>query len=328
MGERLNEFDIFDDVDAPVREPEAPPPEWRAPDRKGKRELDQFYTRPEIARRCMTLVAAAVSKHVDGVIGTWLEPSAGMGAFLDLMPTPRLGLDLDPAHEEVVPEDFLLWKGGTRLPGPVVTVGNPPFGKNASLALRFVNHAASFSSLVCMILPRTFEKASMQAKVAKTHHLVETHTLDPDSFSFDGANYSVPCCFQIWKRMPLDNLRTVNRAVLKHCHFRFVENQGMTASDADAMGVHFAFQRVGGKAGLASVEGLTKSWKSHYWIIADENHVDPEELMRRLNDIDWSEHKHRTAGNPSIGKGELILEYTNRHGSCVPPPPPGTFDFR
>jgi predicted RNA methylase len=322
MGERLHELEIFAGMDVLVRdEPESPTvsAERIAPVRCAKRELDQFYTRPKIAAQCMTLVAAAVAKHVDGVVGTWLEPSAGKGAFLNLMPSPRLGLDLDPAHGDVIEQNFLTWDGGENLPGPVVTVGNPPFGKNASLALKFVNRAAKFSDLVCMILPRTFEKHAMQAKVVNTHELLENHTLDPDSFSFDGVDYAVPCCFQIWKRLAKGK-RIAQPTMLTHHHFEFVDNQGLQpeVEHAARLGVDFAFQRVGGRAGHASVEGLSKSWKSHYWIKANTEFVTPADLMTRLNLIDWDEHKHRTAGNPSIGKGELVLEYAKLFPHLAP----------
>lgn len=313
MGERLLEHDILDGIDTLIRAEPDPLPtsaERIAPARCAKRELDQFYTRPEIAVECMNRVALAVAKHVDGVVGTWLEPSAGKGAFFDLMPTPRIGLDLDPAHDDVVEQNFLTWDGGERLPGPVVTVGNPPFGKNASLALKFVNRAAAFSDLVCMILPRTFEKHAMQLKVASTHELVENHPLDPDSFSFDGVDYAVPCCFQIWKRLAKGR-RVSQPTMLTHHHFEFVDNQDLEPEQERIAleRTDFAFQRVGGRAGLASTEGLSKSWKSHYWIKANTEFVTASELMARLNAIDWNEHKHRTAGNPSIGKGELVLEY-------------------
>jgi hypothetical protein len=78
-----------------------------------------------------------------------------------------------------------------------------------------------------------------------------------------------------------------------HDHFSFVRPQ-------DA---HFAFQRVGARAGLVSREGLRKSPQSHYFL---RSHVGEGTLFDRLDAIDWNPVKWRTAGNPSIAKSELI----------------------
>jgi predicted RNA methylase len=271
------------------------------------RELDQFYTHPDVAAACMEHVYKAIGRD----FGTWLEPSAGTGAFLDLLPTPRIGLDLD--ERQIHPEikggvNFLQWLKWTNLDTPIVTVGNPPFGRNASLALKFMNHAMRFSSHVCMILPRTFEKEAMQAKVDKRFELFETHQIASFSFLHDGKPYDVPCCFQIWSRLPDGVHRTEGDRFLTHSDFLFVEDHGV----AD-----FAFQRVGAKAGHVSKEGLKKSWKSHYFIQANrDRNVDPEKVRSILVSIDWTEVRARTAGNPSIGKAELVKAYGVIAGQC------------
>lgn len=277
--------------------------------RSRHRELDQFYTRPDVAAACMVEVMGATG----GKAALWLEPSAGTGAFLDLLPRPRLGLDLEHLvdHPEIAGgQDFLAWHEWRSLPKPIVTVGNPPFGRNASLALRFLNHAMKFSDHVCMILPRTFEKEAMQAKVNERFHLESSTPLAPFSFIHDGKPYDVPCCFQIWKRIPDHGTRASPDRNLRHSHFRFVE----LPEDAD-----FAFQRVGARAGLVSEEGLSKSWKSHYFIKAED---DPgaDAVKTMLGLIDWEPVRERTAGNPSIGKGELIAAYTLVAGKSRPDP--------
>lgn len=262
------------------------------------RELDQFYTRPEVAAKCMEYIR----EHVPDDIATWLEPSAGTGVFLGMLPTPRIGFDIDKEHagEEVKLQNFLEWDGGGNLKRPVATVGNPPFGKNSSLALRFVNRAAGFSDWICMILPRTFDKAAMRNKVSLHHELVESYPLDPFSFEHQGELYDVPCCFQIWKRLPIDKKREIHRPFKTHPDFDFVDDH--TKAD-------FAFQRVGGKAGYASREGLAKSWKSNHFIKVKEG-IDAQAVMDALNSIDWKDISGNTAGNPSIGKGEMIQAYS------------------
>jgi len=210
------------------------------------------------------------------------------------MPNPKIGLDIDARLSRVLQADFLEWDlGVTRR--KVVTLGNPPFGKNASLARRFFNHAASFSDVIAMIVPRTFEKVSMQNKLNLNMHLCFEHVLPQESFSFEGRPYAVPTVFQIWQKKP--EPREKVKSLFQHPDFNFV------SSDL----AHFAFQRVGARAGLVSIEGLRKSPNSHYFLRANKC---SDNLMAVLSSIDWDTIKWRTAGNPSIGKSELVLKYT------------------
>ncbi len=260
------------------------------------RALDQFFTCPEVATKCVSELV----KWTDRQSGDWLwiEPSAGGGAFLDAMPYPQIGLDIASARSDVMKADFLDWRPG-KTNRRVAVVGNPPFGKNASLARAFVNHAAGFADVIAFIVPRTFEKPAFINKLDPRLHLVSQHALDESSFEFAGEPYSVPTVFQIWERRI--TFRPLTPQVTHHPDFSFVP-----ANDA-----HFAFQRVGARAGLASVAGLQKSPQSHYFLKARDNH---RTLLERLSAIDWTPIKTRTAGNPSIGKGELIAAYSALHG--------------
>ena len=159
------------------------------------RTLDQFFTLPRVAAHCVELLKPVIrSKGGDWL---WVEPSAGGGAFLDQLPYPRLGLDISPARPDLAPADFLHWQ-----PGPaaqkIAVVGNPPFGKNASLARRFFDHAAQFADVVAFILPRTFEKPQFVNRLARNMHLVRSVTLDEASFELEGSPYAVPTVFQVW----------------------------------------------------------------------------------------------------------------------------------
>jgi hypothetical protein len=260
------------------------------------RALDQFFTCRDVATKCVSELVKWTNRQSGGWL--WVEPSAGRGAFLDAMPYPQIGLDIASARSDVTKADFLNWHPG-QTNRRVAVVGNPPFGKNASLARAFVNHAAGFADVIAFILPRTFEKPAFINKLDPRLHLVSQHAVDENSFEFDGAPYSVPTVFQIWERRK--TLRPLNAQVTRHPHFSFV-----SANDA-----HFAFQRVGARAGLASIEGLQKSPQSHYFLKARDSH---RTLLERLMAIDWTPIKTRTAGNPSIGKGELIAAYSALHG--------------
>lgn len=263
---------------------------WRP--RSASRHLDQFYTRPEIAQRCVARAEEIIGPTDARTL--WVEPSAGDGAFLGALPRESVGIDIAPAAEGIVRADFLDWRP-ERLEGRVVAIGNPPFGKNSSLAIKFFNHAAGFADYVAFIVPRTFEKESTKRKLASHMELVLEDPLGPECFTLDGVPYDVPTVFQVWRKGAGPRLR--EREATRHPDFDFVRT---------AQGADFAFQRVGARAGLVSLEGLRKSPQSHYFIRVRNHALD---VMHVLQSIDWSTLKHRTAGNPSIGKSELVSEY-------------------
>lgn len=77
-----------------------------------------------------------------------LEPSSGDGVFLKYIPN-LVCMDLCPKHDEATRQDFLKWKPA---PGEKydLVIGNPPFGRNNSLATKFINHAATFCNKIFM----------------------------------------------------------------------------------------------------------------------------------------------------------------------------------
>lgn len=257
------------------------------------RELDQFYTTRKVAGECLDFLRKTVPLLEDD---WFLEPSAGDGAFFESMPTgSRCGVDLEPRCPGVRQMNFLTEFVPPAIRGRWITSGNPPFGKNASLAVRFFNRAAEFSEVVAFIVPLTFRKHSLQKRLAKNFVLVGELCLPEDAFLFEGRPYSVPCCFQVWTRT--DGLRDMTDAPLEHKHFEFV-----STGSAD-----FAIRRVGGLAGKVLVNFAGYSPTSHYFIRAK---IDTDLLVARFQSIDWNSVKWNTAGNPSISKRELIAKYS------------------
>lgn len=258
------------------------------------RKLDQFYTDRRLAKRLVEIAAAHLSPSPPEF---WLEPSAGDGAFLEAMPKGAHALDIDPRGPGIAQGDFLSY-APTR-PGPWVAVGNPPFGKNSSLAIRFFNHAATFCRVIAFVVPRTFEKDSLQRRLDPWMHMVLEHAIDANSFYRDGQPCAVPCVFQVWERR--DQRREHPVRITTHADFSFVGPEA--APD-------FAFQRVGVRAGLVkSMNHPALAPPSHYFIRAtDRSRVG--EVRGRLEAVDWTSVKHRTSGNPSIGKHEMIQEYS------------------
>lgn len=160
-----------------------------------KQLLDQYYTKPEdVANAVATIDDIYGIDSFDAIV----EPSAGMGAFLEYLPDSTIALDIDPKHDSVVKQDFFTYKCSTK--GRVLTVGNPPFGRRAKTAKDFINHASKYSEVIAFILPSIFMKPGFTNTIAPYFHLVHT-TKNIDSFLLpDGKVHKVNCCFQIWEK--------------------------------------------------------------------------------------------------------------------------------
>jgi len=166
--------------------------------------LDQFFTRPEIAEKCWKSFCEYINSHGSSIVNyKFIEPSAGLGAFYDLLPDDRrIGIDVVRYRRDFVQSDFLDWephKNGYSY----ACIGNPPFGYRAWLALAFLNHAAVFSDYVGFIVPMAFQsigKSNVQDRV-KGLHLVHSSLLPQDSFfGADGKSVKVNALWQIWAR--------------------------------------------------------------------------------------------------------------------------------
>jgi len=258
------------------------------------RELDQFFTTKETAQQCINFLRPLINLNDL----SWIEPSAGSGIFLkqakDMgFPTHAAAYDLMPQSVGVQEIDFLKTDLSIvfKKPKDKLCLGNPPFGKNSSLAVKFFNHAAEHCNVIAMIFPATFAKESLQKKLNKYFHLVAELDLGATPFNFVGELRNVPVVFQVWKK--LDTERTLVKPKFTSKYFSFV-----TKEEAE-----FAIQRVGGNAGRVKTDMSKLAKASHYFIKAHRSDV-----KTTFEKIDWTSIKNKTAGNPSIAKTELIKE--------------------
>ena len=129
-----------------------------------KQGLDKFYTKLDTVKKCLDSVSSMYSwSEWDCVI----EPSAGSGNFFHTIPLDddkKIGLDISPDHSDIVQIDFFQYHPSNTKKN-ILCIGNPPFGKNSSLAIKFFNHATQWSSVIAFIVPRTFRRVSVQNKL-------------------------------------------------------------------------------------------------------------------------------------------------------------------
>jgi len=167
-------------------------------------DLDRFFTRTEVAEDCYHNLLSVMRRDYarDGDY-LWVDPSAGDGAFHDLLPAGRrMGIEIVPGRMDFHCGDYLEWQPPCR-PEPIVVIGNPPFGYRAWLALAFLNHSAVFADYIGMILPMAFQsdgKGSPKFRV-KGAELVETMYLPQDAFITDsGQPVQINALWQVWRR--------------------------------------------------------------------------------------------------------------------------------
>ncbi len=254
-----------------------------------KSQLDKFYTKPEIAQECI--------ESIQGKFDLWVEPSAGAGTFLRRLPTPRIGLDIEPDDDEVLTQDFFEWTPpeGKR----IAVIGNPPFGTNSKLAIQFFNCAAQWATLIGFVVPRTFRKVSVQNRLSLEWSLYSEKILPENSFFLlddddKVHDCKVPCVWQIWVRKRREKINLP----LIHPDWEWV-----TKEEAD-----YAMRRVGGLAGKV-IENFEKyATPSHYYI---KSTADVKKILEFLYS-EFQEVSKDTAGNPSLGKREVVQIYSNR----------------
>ena len=185
--------------------------------------------------------------------------------------------------------------------GKILVIGNPPFGRQSSLAKKFIKHSCKFAQTIAFILPKSFKKESMYNCFDLYFHKSFQIELPKNSFNVDNQPYDVPCVFQIWERQDFKRMVFMKKT---EKGYTFTKTQ----ETCDVI-----FKRVGWNAGTFYTNNETNfSPSSHYFIKFDSVSVSVNVNIKDLNCITW-ESATDTIGSKSISKQELIVklnEYT------------------
>lgn len=267
---------------------------------------DQFYTKEPIAIYCYKKLLSIIDINNFDII---LEPSIGKGAFFNLLPThKRVGIDIEPKIDDANIFTMNFFDFEPNVSKQYLTIGNPPFGKNSSLAIKFFNRASTFSNVIAFIVPRTFKRVSVQNKLDLHFDLIYNEDLPMNPCCFE-PKMSAKCCFQIWQKT---NNRRQKVILPTSCDdFSFLKlgpkdskNQPTCPTQAD-----FTIRAYGGKCGEIRDKNLhTLRPKSWHWI---KSNININELKHRFKQLDYSLSKDTVRQN-SIGQRELIHLYTEK----------------
>jgi hypothetical protein len=275
-----------------------------------KEGLDKFYTLPECSKKCIDKTCELYD------IARWdliVEPSAGNGSFFNqIQSDKKIGIDLLPDDENIIKQDFFDY-----YPPPnkedILVIGNPPFGRVSSLAIKFFNHSAKWASVIAFIIPRTFRKISVQNRLDDRFHLVYDEEIPNKPCCFT-PEMSVKCCFQIWEKK--ENKRDIIELPKTHNDWQFLKlgKRDSTGQPTPPLNADFALRAYGGKIGDIKTEGLNelrpKSW---HWF---KSIIDKKLLIDRLMQLDYS-NSVNTARQNSMGRSELVALYTEYIDSSV-----------
>jgi len=285
--------------------------------------IDKYYTKPSVAITCVSLMKKHVSpkKLCDLII----EPSAGNGSFLSSLKTlkcPVRMYDIRPEHPQVLQRDYLTIpieeiQTGCSPDGRIHVVGNPPFGRQASLAIKFIKKTCTFADTISFILPKSFKKDSMRRAFSNYFHLVHQHDLDNSSFLVNNKEHDSPCVFQVWVRRAEPRPEP---EVYTPIGFFFVKRPDLVVPIKGATPdiPHAAIRRVGVYAGrvirtTTPEEAESKSHQTHYFIrflpdaYANEN---IDKLVEQISDIVYD--TDNTVGPRSISKNEMTVAINTR----------------
>jgi hypothetical protein len=287
---------------------------------------DQFYTSDAVAKQCVQWIITAVSASGDDNY-LWIEPSAGTGAFLHQLPPEftKIGLDIDPKTNDIIKQDYLSWNPDTAVPKKkgVIVFGNPPFGRQSSLAKAFIGKSCSFANFIAFILPKSFTKPSMYNVFHPRFHMIFSKELDKNAFIINGgAKYDVPCVFQIWEKRATQRPKEEKVAPIGFAYISAATAAATTTTSSTPTPTSstptptpsptpsptpctFALRRVGGLAGKCYTDTATRSAQSHYFIRLNESTVPAAYHAAIIDKINKHTFPSNTVGPRSLSKSEV-----------------------
>ncbi len=257
--------------------------------------VDKYYTKKTVVDECIKIIKKTKIISNNDLI---IEPSAGDGSFINGIKSLSNNykfFDIEPDNDEIIKMDFLNYDNNN-INNNIHIIGNPPFGRQASSAIKFIKKCCEFASSISFILPKSFKKDSMQKYFSSNYHLIYQKDLEPNSFLVNNIEYDVPCVFQIWE---LKNEPRIIADKAIPINFKFVKQ----SESPD-----ISFRRVGVNVGNISKEIKNKSIQSHYFI-KFINELSIDDNLKKLNNLSFE--FNNTVGPKSISKQELTVKFNS-----------------
>ena len=188
---------------------------------------------------------------------------------------------------------------------------NPPYGKNANLAIQVLNRSKYLADIIIAILPRTIRKPVALNRIDEHLHLISDETNPEDTFN-ESNGKGLTTCTQRW--VVKDTKRTqVTRKTKEEVAKYFEFTKDINAAD-------IALGRVGrGSVGDIYLKGIEygrrnnyedRSPNSHYFIKAHNKNV-----IKQLQDLqpEFKKVSLNTVSNPSLSIDEIVTLYCEKY---------------
>jgi hypothetical protein len=279
-------------------------------EKAGAVKKSQHFTHRSEARRLYELTLKKIAEH--GIkFDRWLEPSAGDGAFYDLLPAHmRLGIDIDSHRPDIVQADFLTFDGFA--PGVTyAAIGNPPWVENG--VVKFFNRCADHCSVIAFLVPLSFLRPQAINRLDPRFRLLH------EEVSPRGQPPVFATVFQIWVRD--DELREPIEPAREHPDFEFLPRDRPDVREK----ADIVIRRIGVDAGnILNPSEVTRADRAH-WIKCRPG-VDVEKVRARLQAIDWTDPKYidtaaegyGTRGYRSLSMSAVVDEYERCKTQALP----------
>ena len=267
--------------------------------RSHKDEKDRYYTDPIFAKKFVDMID---NRYGLENFSLCIEPSAGNGSFSQYLPVNNsISYDVEPNAENIIEKDYfeVLYE-----PDNILVIGNPPFGRISSTAIKFFNHSAKFAEVIAFIIPQTFHRVSVQNKLDLNFGMIYSYDIDGCIFT---PKMNAKCSFQIWLKLDESREKIVLKTSHKDWTFLALGCKDKNNQPTPPKNPSFAIGAYGVKAGKIVTDNFDdlrpKSW---HWIKTD----DPNGLIEKFLKLDYS-IATKTVRQSSLGRGELIQLYEN-----------------
>jgi hypothetical protein len=260
----------------------------------------QHFTGRSEAKRLYELTCRIIAEQ--GVkFDCWLEPSAGDGAFYDLLPAHmRRGIDIDSRRPDIVEADFLTFDDFA--PGvSYAAIGNIPWGENGSV--KFFNRCADHCSVIAFLVPLSFRRPHAINQLDRRFRLLHEEVCPR------GHPPLFPGVFQIWVRD--DKLREPIETPHEHPDFEFLPRDKPDLRET----ADIVIRRIGVNAGkILNPSEVTRADTAHW--IKFRPGVAVENVRARFRAIEWTDPKSIDAGESygahgyrSLSMSAVVDEY-------------------
>ena len=114
--------------------------------------IDKYYTAPNIVSLCMKIFLQNIKVNKNDLC---IEPSAGNGAFIKSIKSYFQHYefyDIEPENNEITKLNYLEYEHCQNVKfNKIHIIGNPPFGRQSSLAIKFIKKSTYYCDSISFI---------------------------------------------------------------------------------------------------------------------------------------------------------------------------------